>query len=149
MASRATTKRRSEKIEDCLRDDSNQLSATMKQLLMLASDEACDRVSSAFKQMLSDSNGSGRVITHGSLCSGSGLGMLAVTMLIRSIATMSGEDYSSQCVFACEFNPNKADWLKRMGVQKIFNDVRHMGCDRALDIITNTHIEVPSVKNIK
>lgn len=143
MAERTTAKRSYGKVHGGLTEESSLLTATMKQLLTLGSDEVCDRVSSALKQMLSVSGG--KAITHGSLCSGSGLGMQAVTKLIISITLASGEDYSSQCVFACELHLAEAKWLKDIGVQKIFGDLRCVGCGRALDIITNTPIDVPSV----
>ena len=66
-------------------------------------------------------------VSCGSMCSGSGIGDLALHKLTESLRRFRPDVPKLECAFLCEINERKADWLASLKISdRIFSDCRNM-----------------------
>ncbi len=84
------------------------------------------------------------VVSFGSMCSGSGLGDLALHKLSESLQRFRPDMPKLECAFLCELDKRKADWLASLKISdRIFCDCTKMGSSKCFDWVSGRLQDVP------
>ena len=87
-----------------------------------------------------------RVITVGTVCSGSELYMLSLEPVATILSALTGCIVSFQHKWSCEKNPRKRDWIRdNFRVEHLFGDLLEMGNGHARDELTGRLVPICSV----
>jgi len=128
-------------------DDTDMLATMSKLAALNFSDKQLNTFAEAIVRMRSRT--SDGVLRFGSLCSGSGLGDLALHSVLETLNRSNASIGDMHCSFVCEVDPKKAQWLINLGVADlVFKDVVQMGLEMAPEWTTKSSQHVPDVQFI-
>ncbi|CAK0804767.1 unnamed protein product [Prorocentrum cordatum] len=83
----------------------------------------------------------------GSMCSGSGVGGLALHKCAECQSRSEGNLVEFECSSPCEIDRHKADWLKHLDLAPlVFEDITQMGLEQRCDWTSESSPPIPDVQ---